>query len=355
MLSLTAVLLHAAVFSGAGLAWPQAEPAPLPAATMQVRTIEAPLSQRVAAPVDVPLVEVRAAANEAPQKAVAPIRGGHRSTPPSAAAEAARASVATPAQPVAAEVPSKDTAPAILLAQNPSPASVAMPAPLDEETLPKYRTLMPPAATLRYEMQRGMLHGTGELSWRPQGDRYELKLDAKVSGLSLLTQTSSGDFDSAGIAPLRYTDQRLRKGAVAANFQRGPATADKITFSGSSAELPLRVGAQDRLSWMIQLAAIVAADPQLAKPGAKVAMYVVGANGDASVWAFRCVGPETLDTRAGRVETIKFMREPREPYDTTVQVWLDPHRHSLPLRAVQKSGGSDEVYDLRLQEAIFAG
>jgi hypothetical protein len=282
------------------------------------------------------------------------VRDGDGSALRVVAAEPARAVAAAMAQPVATEAPSEDVAPAVLLAQNTGSASAAAPAALDEEITPKYRTRMPPAATLRYEMQRGMLHGTGELSWRPQGDRYELKLDAKVGGLSLLTQTSSGDFDTAGIAPLRYVDQRFRKGVVAANFQRGPEKADKITFSGSPTELRLRVGAQDRLSWMIQLAAIVAADPQLAKPGAKVVMYVVGANGDASVWAFRCSGPETLETRSGRVETVKFMREPREPYDTTVEVWLDPHQHSLPLRAIQKSGGSDEVYYLRLQEAIFA-
>ena len=89
---------------------------------------------------------------------------------------------------------------------------------------------------------------------------------------------------------------------------------------------------------------------QLAKTGAHVVLFVVGANGDGSVWSFRCVGPESLETRAGVVDSVKFVREPREPYDTTIEVWLDPREHDLPIRATQKNGPSDEGYELRLIE-----
>jgi hypothetical protein len=241
----------------------------------------------------------------------------------------------------------------VLVAQA-APAATPAPAPTaNEEAIPAYHALMPPALVLHYEMQRGMLRGTGDLTWRPRADRYDLKLEAKVGGLAVLTQVSSGGFDAAGVAPVRYTDQRIRRSMTAANFQRGlPGGADKITFSGSSAEFPLHAGAQDRLSWMVQLAAIVSAEPQLAASGAKIVLYVVGANGDASVWVFRCMGAEAVETRAGPVDAIKFVREPREPYDTTIQVWLDPHQHGWPVRATQKSGPNDEGYDLHLIDAI---
>ncbi len=45
-------------------------------------------------------------------------------------------------------------------------------------------------------------------------------------------------------------------------------------------------GTQDRLSWMLQLAAIVEAAPERHGPGARVSMFVVGARGDADVWTF---------------------------------------------------------------------
>jgi hypothetical protein len=201
---------------------------------------------------------------------------------------------------------------------------------------------------LRYVMQRGVLSGNGVLSWRPDGEHYELKLVGSVAGLSVLTQISSGGFDAAGVAPLRFTDQRLRRGTRAANFQRD---AGKITFSGPSTEFPLREGVQDRLSWMVQLGAIVAAEPQLRGVGAKVVMYVVGANGDAGVWTFDCTAVEPVTTGAGVVNALKFVREPREPYDTQVQVWIDPAQHHLPVRATQKSGPNDEGFELRLQSA----
>jgi hypothetical protein len=359
MLSIAALLLHAAAFSGLAWSWPQADspvlPAPTP--TLQVRVVEPAVPAMVAAvlPVTEPALPTprprpdRAAATPAAAAAAAP----------KVIAAPARAVLAKPtsgkaARSTVAEAASVDAAapPAPMrLALNTSAAAAPPSSATDEDSIPHYRTKMPPALTVRYEMQKGALQGTGDLSWRPQGDRYELKLEARVSGLPVLTQISSGAFDDAGIAPQRFTDKRLARSMTAANFQRG---ADKITYSGASESFPLRAGAQDRLSWMIQLGAVVAAEPQLSRPGAKVVMFVTGSHGDAGVWSFRCVGPEALSTRSGSVETVKFVREPREANDTTVQVWLAPQQHELPVRATQKSGPSDEGYELRLLEIVPA-
>ena len=242
-----------------------------------------------------------------------------------------------------------------MAAPAPAPASVAAasaPAPAaDDEPVSLYRTRPPPAITLRYEVKRGGLHGTGDLVWRPRADGYELGLDFKLGGLSLLSQSSSGAFDASGLAPVRFTDQRWRRAAMAANFQRG---VGKITYSGSASEFALQPGVQDRLSWMVQLAAIVSAQPQLAKPGGRIAMRVSGSHGDYGVWVFRCAGPEAIEARGGTVDAIKFVREAREAYDTTVQVWLDPQLHDLPVRATQKSGPNDDGYELRLLETLPA-
>ena len=201
--------------------------------------------------------------------------------------------------------------------------------------------------TLRYDMQRGGLRGNGELQWRPGADRYELKLEGQVAGLTILTQVSQGGFDGAGIAPQRFTDRRIRRPLTAANFQR---EAGKITFSGPQTEYPLHAGAQDRLSWMIQLGAVVAAEPALGIADAKVVMFVSGSHGDAGVWVFRCLGPDTVDSRSGSVAAIHFKREPRGQYDTTVDVWLDPKRHHLAVRALLRAGPNDDGLDLRLHD-----
>ncbi len=218
----------------------------------------------------------------------------------------------------------------------------------DDET-PVYRTLIPPPLTLKYGLKRGLLSGSGELSWRPDGDRYEARLEGKVAGVGVLTQVSQGGFDHAGLAPLRFTDQRLRGAARAANFQR---ERGEITFSGPGDVFTLLVGAQDRLSWMIQLAAVVSAEPQRLAVGGKVVMYVVGARADGAVWVFRSQGAEQVDTDAGPVPAVKFVRESRKPYDTQVEAWLDPARHHLPVRARMLAGNDGDAIELLLHDML---
>jgi hypothetical protein len=258
----------------------------------------------------------------------------------------AKAATLATVQVVATDAPGAHAA---FAAERPTPGKAIPDSAATEETIPRYRTRMPPPITLRYELLRGSLHGTGELTWRPQGDRYEIKLEGRLGNQPELTQTSTGEIDADGVAPQRYVDQRLRRATAAANFQRD---AGKVTFSGPSTEFDLRPGTQDRLSWMMQLAAIVSAEPHLRSPGSKIAMHVVGAQGDASVWVFRCIGPEAVQAGGATVDAIKFVREPREPYDTQVQVWLDPLRHDLPVRTMQKSGSNDETVELRLNEMV---
>ena len=98
---------------------------------------------------------------------------------------------------------------------------------------------------------------------------------------------------------------------------------------------------------MIQLASVLAAEPELPAPGGKVAMWVVGARADAAVWVFRTVGAETLATADGAVRTVKLARESKGPYDVSIEIWVDPARHFLPVQARQRSG-SDE-FDLLLE------
>ena len=80
--------------------------------------------------------------------------------------------------------------------------------------------MLPGPATLRYELRRGMFRGTGEIRWRPAGDRYALQFDARLAGISLLAQSSQGELGANGLDPVRFVDQRARKAARAVNFSR---------------------------------------------------------------------------------------------------------------------------------------
>ena len=107
-------------------------------------------------------------------------------------------------------------------------------------------------------------------------------------------------------------------------------------------------GTQDRLSWMVQLPAILNGLPKPPIPGLGLELYVTGARGDTDIWTFRFVGPENVTSAAGNFAAAKWVREPRRPNDTSIEVWLDPARRHLPIRA--KLGSNDgEALELLVQ------
>ena len=215
------------------------------------------------------------------------------------------------------------------------------------EPVPVYATVIAPATTLQFRMRRSLLHGNAELAWRPEGGRYEARFEARVSGVTLLTQISQGGFDSAGLAPQRYTDKRPRRSATAANFQRGAGPAGaKVTFSGSASEIPLYAGAQDRLSWMVQLSAIAGAEPQRLAAKGRISMHVIGARADAAVWQFVSFGEEMLPANPAPLRVFRLQRLPQSLYDTRVDIWLDAKPPHWLVRAHLSNGLNDPGLEL---------
>jgi hypothetical protein len=339
----TLLALAAAVGLLHGLVWERlsaalsADAAPGARPAIQVRTVAPP------APIalDTPPVVV---ARPAPPVRQAP---PPRPTPVAEPEQHAEEPVVINTDPVlvAAALPTETTAE--MKAQTVSQMVPVARGEVGQEEIPVYRTKLPPAMTLGYELTYGRWTGSGELLWRPNGPNgYDARLEGRVAGMRIITLASQGGVDAAGLAPVRYTDLRRGRGEQAANFQR---KAGKITFSGNPAEYPLLQGSQDRLSWMLQLAAIALAEPKRVAAGSRVVLHVVGARGDSDVWAFQVVGPEEVSTPDGAMKTIKLLREPRKPHDTRVEVWLAPTLHYLPVRAKQTTENSS--WDLRLQSS----
>jgi hypothetical protein len=236
----------------------------------------------------------------------------------------------------------------------PGPAAAeAAPAPppeADVNPVPVYATRLPPPARLRYELRRGALVGIGDLLWRPEAGHYTLTLDGSAISPAAAGWASEGGFDAAGIAPVRYVDRRRGRDVRAANFRR---ESGRITYSGPQVQYPLWPGAQDRLSWMLQLPAIVAADPAQFVPGARITMFVTGARGDGDLWTFAVEAVEALELPIGRVDgALHLRREPSRPYDSQVEVWLDPARAHLPVRLRLSVAPSGETTDFLLSEHL---
>lgn len=199
-----------------------------------------------------------------------------------------------------------------------------------EPVVPVYPTRLPPPVRLHYALQRGAVAGELQLAWRRDGVGYELSELLLLPGRAPTGALSRGGIDADGIAPVRLADRRRGRELRAANFRRAERI---ISFSGPTHQLPLPAGAQDRLSWLLQLPAVVEADPALAQAGARVALFVVGTRGDAELWRFDVSGHEPLTLPAGPVEhALRLVREPSRPYDQRVEVWLDPARAHLPVQ-----------------------
>ena len=236
--------------------------------------------------------------------------------------------------------PASGAAVRVLAAAPSVPARAAAPG----DAAPAYRTRIPPAARVSYRLTRGAIVGSGEIDWQPQADGYTLRLEGRVPLLgTLIVQTSRGGFDAAGLAPLRYTDKRLRRPERSADFDRGAGT---VSFSEGN-PAALTPGLQDRVSVMLQLAAIANGWSRPPAPGTELRIPVIGLRGDAAVWSLRFEGPQAVVTPEGTVTALRFLREADKPHDTRAEFWLDPARTGMKERARLTDGNGDALELLR--------
>jgi hypothetical protein len=301
MLELRPPLLHA----------PAARASPT-FATRQLAPAPAPAHAPVAAP--------------APRPALPAHRPAARRVPaPGPASEPAPALEAS-AAPAAVSAPAPAPAPATLNATAPSPAA------------------LPASARFHYEAElkvRGLtVPGRADLQWRHDGAQYEARLEIGAALVPSRVQHSAGRIGPQGLEPLRFAE-RFR-GEAATHFDR---TQGRIVFSSNRPDAELLAGAQDRLSVLLQLAALVAADPARYPPGSAIVLPVAGTR-ESEPWTFQVEGLEDLPLAAGTASALKLVRQPRKEYDSQVELWLAPRLDYAPLRLRLTYANGDSL-DLR--------
>ena len=266
------------------------------------------------------------------------------------------ATLATPAAPAAPAFPAAPAIPAAPGTATPTDAGADADTNNTTTTpdanlrpVPTYATRAPPPATLHYTLQRGVQVAPARLVWDTDGNHYALTLAAEGDRGSLmqgLGAVSRGSFDSAGIAPERFVNRRRGRDQRAVNFARD---GGQLRFSAQTQEAALQPGMQDRVSWMLQLAAVLEANPVLAEPGIRIAMWVAGTRGAPQVWDFE-VQPSAAE--AGQPPGLLHLRrDAQRPHDLQVDAWLDPARHHLPWRVRLSAPPGGWASDLRLATA----
>jgi hypothetical protein len=143
-------------------------------------------------------------------------------------------------------------------------------------------------------------------------------------------------------------DERRGRAQRATNFRRDQGL---VSFSISASELPMPPGAQDHLSWMLQLGAIVAAAPQSFVAGQSVLLPVASPRGRLEVWSFSVQAVETLDLPVGKVPAaLRLQRQAETAYEPRIEIWLDPQRQYLPVRLRWSHTSGEAGLEMNLQK-----
>ena len=203
----------------------------------------------------------------------------------------------------------------------------------------------PASAQISYSVQgqsKGLNYSaTGSLDWRNDGSTYSARMEIRVFLLGSRVQTSQGLLASTGLQPERFGDKS--RSERAAHFDRNQ---NRIRFSNNAMDAELLPGAQDRLSVFLQLAGLLNARPEAYAAGQSIDIPVAGTSG-SEIWRFQMQGLASLDLPAGSLIARHLVREPREPRDTRVDIWLAPSLGHLPVR-IRLTQDNGDVVDQRL-------
>ncbi|MEX8507033.1 MAG: hypothetical protein AB3X36_07850 [Leptothrix ochracea] len=335
LLTLPVSLLHALLLSS-GYTQAHAEPTAttLPPVAVLTSVIPPPTPSVMPAP------SASASASSASPR-LKPVRPNAHRSPPKPSTAASATPTISAAVPLSAASVVVAATPTVALAHPSEPVAVSSTAAAPPEPSPSvviYPTHIPPPQRVRFKWHRGFLSGDAALDWQHDGQHYEMSIqvDAVLIG-SVMVQSSRGRFDSAGLAPERHTDRRRGVSERALSVQRNTTPA-QLSFSSKTEVLPFAPGSQDKLSWMVQTAAILEA--RAAGHGGRSAqsnavdLVVAGVSGSVESWHIRTEPAEGL---------VRLVRPPSTPFETRTDIWLDPAQHHMPVRIRLTDPGGDPL------------
>jgi hypothetical protein len=230
--------------------------------------------------------------------------------------------------PAAALPPAPDATPVAAAPAASAPAA----APASPSPAPVTAMRVPASAQLSYKMTgsaKGLTyHAKAELLWQHSGasSSYDASLTVSALFLGARSMRSRGQVSAQGLAPSRFSDKSRTE--VAAHFEPDKG---QVSFSANTPSVPWVQGAQDRVSILIQLGAMLAGNPAGFADGASISIYTVGPRG-ADTWTFRVEGVEMLQLPVGEMATLKLSRQLRHDYDQQLEVWYAPALGFLPVR-----------------------
>lgn len=209
----------------------------------------------------------------------------------------------------------------------------------------KYKVNVPPSAELSYSInarQSGIsLGGNAVVHWVVGEKKFSVQTEAHAMLLGkILDSKSEGLVDDDGLAPVSWTEKRLRHDRTTTTFDRNTGT---IRFSTSELTYPINGGEQDRNSAIWQLVSVARATPAKFKPGSQWTFFVAGQR-DAEPWTFKVLSKEKISTPLGELNTLHVMKEPPpDSHGQHVDIWLAPQHEWYPARVRYTDADGDFI------------
>jgi hypothetical protein len=201
-----------------------------------------------------------------------------------------------------------------------------------------YATAVPGSVELsmslvRSDPNRNPMYGVGTINWEASGNKYRMSIEAGIdmliTSINLYKLSSEGSIGQFGIAPELSTEARRTRAQTATHFNY---TDNTISFSSSTAIVPMSNGAQDKASVLMQLAAIGNADENQFKTGKIISMQVAE-DRDASLFVFEIGELEEITTKLGTIKAWHLIRAPRAgAYNSRLDIWLAPSLGWYPVQ-----------------------
>lgn len=217
-----------------------------------------------------------------------------------------------------------------------------------KQLISNFNTVKVPASrTLKYKLQAVNFvapGGAATLNWIHESNgTYQLNFEATAAIVYTLRWNSQGGVLETGLAPTHFTEKRFRNAETAAHFDY---ENQWITFSKKEGKTNMMPGAQDRFSVVVQLASVIAADPERFKTGQNIVIQV--ANSElAEAWVFNVQASESMTLSGRNYETLRLQRQARKPYDAQLELWLAKEIDYMPIRIRQtpvSGAGFDAVW-----------
>jgi hypothetical protein len=214
-----------------------------------------------------------------------------------------------------------------------------------------------PASTrIRYILTgqfRGEVHGSAEVQWLRDGDRYQIHLEAfigpRVAPLGSRRLSSAGRTTPEGLQPELY-EQETRLLLSEPRQLRMAFDAATVTLSNGTRLLrtPGMQDLQDTASQFVQLVWLFRTQPGRLEVGRPIE-FTLALPRRVQRWTYDVVARDTVPTPAGAVEA--FHVKPRRdagPGDLTTEMWFAPALQYLPVRLMIRQDSQTYV-DLAMQ------